>query len=238
VQPGGSGAVAWLFRVRTPVVYIRRASNLGGTPQRRSLSPSPNPRLAQIYTAAIAAVSRFGAGGAWVRSGDSLLVHADGYSGEVTWYAVGNRGATVTARGLLGRSGREATPEDVQAETDRLNGMALAVRGRDPSSADSLDFAAELLGAPTRWSVATTAIAADDGAVWIGINRIYHVAVDAANGVRVGEDNTWAVFPASGEAFTVTLRPLFRLTAVAGGRLYGFVDEGAGESRIAVYTLR
>ena len=60
----------------------------------------------------------------------------------------------------------------------------------------------------------------------------------AAPGVRVGEDNTWAVFPPEGAAFTVTLRPMFRLMAVAGGRLYGYVDEGGGEPFVAVYELR
>jgi hypothetical protein len=63
------------------------------------------------------------------------------------------------------------------------------------------------------------------------------LGLDTGRRFTEGEDNTWAVFP-SGEAFTVTLRPLFRLTAVARRRLYGYVDESEGRAFVAAYAVR
>jgi hypothetical protein len=94
-----------------------------------------------------------------------------------------------------------------------------------------------LLGTPAVWSTATKAFFSREGALWVGVNRVYFDAADE-HAVRIGDDNTWAVFPRTGDAFLVTLRPLFRLTDVVGDRLYGFVNDGGNAPVIEVYSLK
>jgi len=178
------------------------------------------------------------AGGAWAHSGDSIVAHADGYTGAITWYSIDERGATVIERARLGRPGREIAPDDMAVETARMQGIVSSSRAREsPIEALAGDSAA-LLAVPPLWSVATKALFASDGSLWVGINRIYDIAVANGLALRVGEENTWAVFPAMGTAFTVMLRPLFRLTAVVGDRIYGYVDDGVTAPAVLVFSLR
>jgi hypothetical protein len=219
-----------LFRIRLDTVYFRgsRDSVFGLPNQTRSMR-----NAAQLLHPV---PTRFGAGGAWTSSGDSLIAHVDGASGVVKWYAVDERGARVIDSARLARPVRRVTPADIEDEAARLQRLSTsrAPRGRAPPANVTRP---ELFGAPSVWSAATKMFFASDGALWVGVNRLYFDAADG-NRLRIGDDNTWTVYPRTGSAYLVTLRPLFRLTDAAGGRVYGYVDDGVTTPVIEVYSLR
>jgi hypothetical protein len=220
-----------LFSIRTDSLYFVPGHD---TVEFRTRAQRVAVRMSAIRQ------TKFGAGSAWAVHGDSMLAYADGLTGQVTWYRVGRDGATIADTGWLGRRARPVTPDDVLEEQKRLQRLVVAA---DPARFRHATNLSEprLIGAPSYWSVASRAMFADDGTLWIGVNRMYTDADEQGEYVvRVGDENTWAVFPpkGGGPAYTVSLRPLFRLTYVANKKLYGFIDNGITAPTIQVYSLR
>lgn len=181
-------------------------------------------------------VPRFGAGGAWALQGDSIIAHADGYSGRVTWYSVSRPGARVIRTASLGHAGERVTADEIAGEAARLAAGSISYRRNADSLAEHVTEAT-LAHTPAQWSLATRALFADDGSLWIGVNRIMSMRMPTGDEVYIGEANTWTVFPPHEPPFTVDLRPLFRLTAVRGDKLYGYAYADNGDVLVTVYTL-
>jgi hypothetical protein len=141
-----------------------------------------------------------GDGGAWALSGDSLLATADGYSGEVRWYKLDARSATVVRRAsLLGQS-RPVSSSDIARAEARLKRESRMARGA----------AIEISEFPARWSVATHAVFADDGSLWI--------APPPADEPFV----IWTIFPPGDRPpYAARLPRTFTLSSVRQDLLYG-----------------
>lgn len=158
------------------------------------------------------ASSRFGAAGTWAVHGDSLVAVADGRSGQVTIYRSSPGGVRVHRRGTLGVTGRPVTPADLRALEQQLR----ASRNNLPRR---IEFRA-----PSHWSVATRALFAADGALWV------------ENGQGALPGNFWTWFP-PGEAspLRVRLPDGFVLRAVRDGRLYGVARTANDSEVVRVY---
>ena len=107
------------------------------------------------------ASSGFGKGGAWSMSGDSALVVVDGYTGLLKWFGADSRG--VRLRREITIPG-EAKPVS-NAEMDRLRRRVLVDRNQLFSKRPAKRI--EISEAPTKWSIVSDAILADDGSVWV-----------------------------------------------------------------------
>lgn len=181
-------------------------------------------------------VPRFGAGGAWTLQGDSIIAHADGYTGRVSWYSITKAGAQITRTASLGRAGESVTADEIAGEAARI-GADMVTGWRAADSALAHVNEATLVVTPRQWSLATRALFADDGSLWTGVNRIMSMRAPTGERVFIGEANTWTVFPPHDAPFTVALRPLFRLTAVRGDKLYGYGYADNGDMLVTVYKL-
>lgn len=144
----------------------------------------------------------FGDGGAWATHGDSLLVVANGYTGNVQWYSIDRRGARLLRSAAIGRVATPTTARDVAVVKDNFRVTHTAPRYAN------MDI--EFSGLPPGWSVASDAVFADNGSVWI------------ASTERALTSNVWTIFPLSGGAPRVVSLPAgFKLEAVHGSLLYG-----------------
>jgi len=213
LERGARRALDTLFAIRPDTVFYRREGMRGGG------TPIP---------------SAFGAGGAWARFGDSVVAHADGYTGTVTWYVISGSGARVARTASLGRRGQAVTPERIAAEEARLNRSATPVisstggRRTDAPSPGAI----RLEATPSQWSVVTRALFGNDGSFWVSDQTWISV-----RGAAEGEKTIWYAFPGSGAPYTVALPRSFTLTAVHGNRLFGY-DAAAGEPHtVVVYAL-
>ena len=167
----------------------------------------------------------FGDGGDWVAVGDSVIVVADGATGELImfiaetgrWDTVADIGAWFAVDTVhMGVSGRPVSRADKRrAETD--------LRGEDPDLPPQIDID----GWPEHWSVATNLLVADDGKVW-------------AERVVYGDDRQhWTEVDLYGPERRQFLLPEgFRLRAIAIGRLYGAASDGFGVQRLGILRLR
>lgn len=224
----GSAPPTPLFAIRADSVYFKSGKDTTGFESRAQRTGSEMFALTS---------SRFGASGAWAICSDSVAVFIDGLSGGVTWYSIGSGGAAIAAQARIARSARLVDANDVADEKARL--QRLAVASAPARYQDSMRISKPaIIATPGFWSVATRALVADDGALWVGVNRIYTDSDPKGEYlVRIGDDNTWTVFPQTGPAYTITLRARFRLTAIRGGKLYGFVDSGIGDPEIEIYRV-
>ena len=158
--------------------------------------------------------SHVGMGGSYAVLGDSIVATADGYTGTVRWYRVGPEGLRlVRTRQLHSRS------RLVSADDRRL--IERRVRERSPR------FPRELvLETPPRVSVATQALFADDGTLWIR---------NTGEGVP---EHVWTLFDSEGEVSLRIRTPSgFDLRAVAGDRLYGVAKTENDSPLVRVYRM-
>jgi hypothetical protein len=157
--------------------------------------------------------SHVGRGGAHAVLGDSVVATADGYSGEVRWYRADRAGlALFRTRQLQSRS-RPVTRDDVR----RIERLLLA----DPELPRRL-----VIEPPPRVSIATQALFAPDGSLWI------------RNTAGKGQAHVWTVFDAAGEvAMRLSLPAGFDLRHVRGDRLYGITRTENDAAVVQVYRL-
>lgn len=155
-----------------------------------------------------------GQGGAHAVLGDSIVAMADGYTGEVRWYRVDRQGlALLRTRQLESRS-RPFTPDDVRRmERDLYAQRRHLRRGM-------------VIEPPPRISVATQALFAPDGSLWI------------RNTGGRGHAHVWTVFNPAGEvSIRLSLPAGFDLYHVRGDRLYGVARTENDAPVVQVYRL-
>jgi hypothetical protein len=161
----------------------------------------------------------FGDAGAWATFGDSVVAVADGYSGSVRWFRVDGGGARLQRSANVGRASVPVSPRDVAM----LDGRFRSKYTQPRYAAMDVEFAAY----PPQWSVAMSAIFAEDGSLWVG------------SAGPEGLPRTWTVFaPNALIAHRVQVPDDFTLKAVRGDRLYGTAKTAADVPVVRVYALR
>lgn len=157
--------------------------------------------------------SHVGRGGAHAVLGDSVVATADGYSGEVRWYRADRTGLTLVRTRQLQSRSRPVTRDDVR----RIERLLLA----DPELPRRLT-----VEPPPRVSIATQALFAPDGSLWI------------RNTAGKGQAHVWTVFDAAGEVtMRLSLPAGFDLRHVRGDRLYGITRTENDAPVVQVYRL-
>ena len=141
----------------------------------------------------------FGNGGAWAQLGDSALVVADGYTGEVTWYLIATNGVEVARRTRLDVTSRQVTDADLaEVERDLRTELGTQVPRR-----------IEIRG-PSRWS---------------GITRIVPDQIGEVLYVGFLEQNQlmWRTLHADDSLTPLELPKDFDLKSARGATFYGVV---------------
>lgn len=147
----------------------------------------------------------FGDGGAWTIGGDSTLVVADGYTGDVTWYAAGDSGLAVVRRTRVPVEVRPIDDEDMAAVERSLREEKGPVMPREI-----------VLRGPPSWSGITGLVLGELGDV-LCIESPY------------GEDGGyWRALQTDGSLDSLPLPPGFKLKAVRNSVYYGVVSDDLG----------
>lgn len=221
---------------------LRGGISIGTTPARHSLgSPAHDPRQAVLLIGPDGTVadtliayhsgatlwhpvneqipwgiarSDFGPAGAWAVLGDSMVVVADGYGGEVRWYAAAGGRLQRIRASRLPNVGRAITDADLREVERRFREETRQRVGR------------LALEPPPRWSAATRAVIADDGSLWI------------QNGNDPDRSSIWSVFDPRGRfVHRIRLPAGFALRFVRGDRLYGIARTELDVDHVRVYRL-
>jgi hypothetical protein len=171
-----------------------------------------HPRNAQVPLGLLQ--THAGRGGAHAVLGDSIVATADGYTGEVRWYWVDRQGLTLFRTRQLQSRSRPVTPDDIRR-------MERDVYAKSP------DFPRRLvIEPPPRISIATEALFAPDGSLWI------------RNTGGSGHAHVWTVFNPAGEVnIRLSLPAGFDLYHVRGDRLYGVARTENDAPVVQVYRL-
>jgi hypothetical protein len=139
----------------------------------------------------------FGAGGAVATSGDSMLAVANGYSAEVVWYRADGRGLSAVRRDTLRLNAPLVSAQDLESAEKEWRATLPGPLGR-----------IEIDESPARWSVASRALFAHDGTLWV------RSSADPDAGL------VWTVLRENGQR-VIRMPPGFDLRAIHGNRLYG-----------------
>ncbi len=162
------------------------------------------------------AATGFGDGGAWAVRSDTLLVHADGYTGRIRWLVLNSNGARVVYTAYM--PSRPAPLPRTEFDSVRAR-LEASYKKRDPSTR------LIITGAPAQRSLATQAVFDAAGNLWVG-------------GAPSGQTIRWTVFsPRADVLYTVALSSAFRLSDVRGNRLYGRTIDADGVPVIRVLEL-
>ena len=151
----------------------------------------------------------FGDGGAWSFIGDSVLVVANGYSGELTWYQANATGLAVARRTQVPVEVRSVSDQDLadlekSLRTERGDAVPREI----------------VLGAPPSWSGVTDLLVGDDGDM-------------AYIGSRDRDGRTyWRALRSDDSLHAVPLPPDFELKAVSDGVFYGVVTDELGVQQV------
>jgi 6-bladed beta-propeller len=157
------------------------------------------------------AASDFGPAGAWAVLGDSVVAVVDGYGGTVRWLAIAGGRARQLRAARLPIPSRAITREDLAAVERRLREESRRRVALEP---------------PPRWSAATRALFADDGALWI------------QNGNGAEESRIWTVFDREGRYLRRLQLPAgFALRSIRGDRLYGVAKTDLDVDVVRVFRL-
>ncbi len=157
----------------------------------------------------------FGDAGAWATIGDSIIVFADGYTGEVSWLHMRPTGVEA------GRS--TLVPVDVRAVSDSdLSEIKRQIRAE---FGDAVPRRIELRG-PSLWSGITRLVADESsGSIYIG--------TPAAGGSL-----QWRVLHPDDAITPLILPERFDLKSVRGNMLYGVVEGELGVPTVQVLRIR
>jgi hypothetical protein len=154
--------------------------------------------------------------------GDSVVVVADGMTGEIRWIRLDRDSARVVRREILPFPRRPVTSTDL-ADAVRL----MQTSGRGVATGDAptggLHRMFRPIDPPPVWSVARKLLASADGYIWIH-------AADAPNGDRV-----WVLYPPEGAPIRFALPRRFVGRDVLGRRIYG--DERVGSDVVTALTV-
>ena len=156
-----------------------------------------------------AASTPFGDGGAWNFIGDSMLVVADGYSGELTWYQANATGLTVARRAQVPVEARPVSSRDLANVEKALRAER---NGAVPRKI--------VLRAPPSWSGVTDLVVDDNG-------DVTYVGSPDADGRTY-----WRALHSDDSLQVVPLPPDFKLKAVSDGVFYGVVTDELGVQKV------
>lgn len=157
-----------------------------------------------------AASTPFGDGGAWSFIGDSVLVVADGYSGELTWYEANGTGLAVVRRARVPVEARSVSDQDLANVEKSLRAERGGAVPREI-----------VLRAPPSWSGIADLVVDDDGDV------TYVGSPDAD-----GRTYYWRALHSDDSLHVVPLPPDFKLKAVSDGVFYGVVTDELGVQQV------
>jgi hypothetical protein len=194
------------------VVTVGPGTRLDTLLQRRSGAAVFHPREGQVPFGMID--THAGEGGAHAVLGDSLVATVEGYTGEVRWYRADRQGLTLVRTRQLPSRSRPVTQDDVRR-------MERELYARHPDLPRRL-----VLEPPPRISIATQALFAPDGSLWI------------RNTAGRNHAHVWTVFDAAGEiTLRLSLPAGFDLRHVRGDRLYGVARTENDAPVVQVYRL-
>ncbi len=167
----------------------------------------------------------FGQEATWALFGDSVLTIAHGYTGVVRWLRVTTNGFTPIRTDSIRQEPREVTPDDVRTAQRRVasSGFQISMSGGGTSPRYSDAPIPRLLNTPSLHSVATRALASNDGALWVSAARVetvFQTLRGSLSSKAVVRENVWTVFPATGSPYRVTLPGDRVLLAVRDNTLY------------------
>ncbi len=149
-------------------------------------------------------VSGFGDGGAYAVSGDSLLVHVDGYTGIVKWYAITESGAALKRTETMGMTGTPVSAIDVADRVDKMT-RTTRILGPDGTPQPMPPGSIKMMDAPAYSSIATTLMFGSDGSLWISSPRRTLYMTGDPNQRYLDVKVTYTVFPPSGPPYAVRL---------------------------------
>jgi hypothetical protein len=133
----------------------------------------------------------------------------------------------------MGARGRPVTAADREEFRTRPRLSTACTRGNCVRSASAPWKS--VINPPSHWSVASTALFAEDGALWVGNpRRILTVASDGRTSTTSGPPNVWTVFPVGGQPYTVELPLRFNPYHVRHDKVYGtdFTDDDGSLVRV------
>lgn len=151
----------------------------------------------------------FGNGGAWTFGGDSTLVVADGYSGDVTWYAAGDSGLAVVRRTRV--------PVEVRPIND--GDMAAVERSLREEKGPVVPREIVLRGPPS-WSGITDLVLGELGDV---------LCIESPDGEG---GSYWRALRADGSLDILPLPSGFTLKALRNNIYYGVVSDELGRQSV------
>ena len=196
------------------VVFVFSRARLDTLFQYRSGSAAFHPRDAPV-PAGIAS-THLGDGGAYAVLGDSVVAVADGYAGTVRWYRVLPNGLAAFRERQLPSRSRAATAADLRSIERRL---------RSGPSGSSLPRRL-VFNAPPRSSIASEALFADDGSLWV------------RNTPESEAGHVWTVFDSAGNiSIRLRMPPGFDLKDVQGRNLFGFARTSNDAALVQVYRM-
>lgn len=209
VRPGGTGHTGSAY---SAVVVAGPGGSLDTLLRPHSGSAIFHPRQGQVPFGTLD--THAGRGGAHAVLGDSILAAADGYTGEVRWYRADRQGLTLIRTRQLQSRSRPVGADD-------LRQMERQLYAQYPDLPRRL-----VIEPPPRVSIASQAVFAPDGSLWI------------RNTAGRGHAHVWTVFDAAGEVtLRLSLPAGFDLQHVRGDRLYGVARTANDAPVVQVYRL-
>jgi hypothetical protein len=197
------------------VLYAFSRTEIDTVFQYRSSGAAFHPRNAPV-PAGIAS-THLGNGGAYAVLGDSIVAVADGYTGSVRWYRVMPPGLVAYQTRQLPSRSLPTTDADVRRIERRLR-----AEGGGSSLPRRLVF-----NAPPRSSIASEALFADDGSLWV------------RNTPEAETGHVWTVFDREGNISIRLQMPRgFDLKHVQGQHLYGFARTSNDAALVQVYRMQ
>lgn len=158
-----------------------------------------------------------GNSGVWTVSGDSMVVFADGYAGELRWYSISRTGAKRFRRQSFGQKGRAPTDTELQ------RAIAPAARFRGMRTDNVYVPAAQVP------SVSAIVIA-NDGSVWVGKPDHPWMLGPPPKSI------VWTVIPRRGRPYCVELPPLHVVAALSRDRVLALTN-AYGNTLLAEYKV-
>jgi hypothetical protein len=209
VRPGGSGHTGSAY---SAVVVAGPGGAVDTLLRPHSGSAIFHPRQEQVPFGTFD--THAGRGGAHAVLGDSILATADGYTGQVRWYRADRQGLTLLRTRQLQSRSRPVGADDLR----RMERELYAQYARLPRGL--------VVEPPPRVSIASQALFAPDGSLWI------------RNTAGRGAAHVWTVFNAAGEVtLRLSLPAGFELQQVRGDRLYGVARTENDAPVVQVYRL-